>query len=197
MEKKKQSKKKLVLLTLLLFAVIGTVGYGVYSYYWTQGNFDNSSSGSENEIVIDADYDPEVITNTSSSTQSFLGNGGTLVLTCPERSGGKETINCTGTISVLNNGSSSIYVEVLDIEGYASSDDDGISVEAGTPQFNWTTTTISSKDRTNLTVTVPVTINNGTTGGLDSEDAEYVTGPVSGGNVSASVDFKLKSTQNN
>ena len=195
MEKKKQSKKKLVFLALLLFAVIGTVGYGVYSYYWTEGNFANPSGGYENEIVIDADYDPEVITD--GSTQSFLGNGGTLVLTCPERSSGKETINCTGTISVLNNGSSSINVEVLDIEGYASSDDSGISVEAGTPQFNWTTTTISSKDRTNLTVTVPVTINNGTTGGLDSDEAEYVTDPVSGGNVSASVDFKLKSTQNN
>lgn len=197
METKKKDKKKLLVLLLLLVAVVGITGYGVYSYYWTQGNFsqnDASNSDDYNVIKIDGSYDPRT-GDSSSSANEFLGNGGTVVLTCPEKSNGKETITCTGTIWVANYGSTEIDVEVLDAHGYADSSSSDVTVTAGNPTFDWTKTSLSSGGGSELKISVPVTINNGTTGGLDSDEPEEVHAPVGGGTVSASVDFRLKSTQ--
>ena len=78
MSSKKQGKKKLLILALLLFAVVGIAGYGVYSYYWTQGNFKAASQDIE---VLS--FDPET---TIDETTKFLGEGGAVTLTCPSSS---------------------------------------------------------------------------------------------------------------
>ena len=70
---------------IILFVVIGLTGYGAYSYFYTSGSY----SGHD-EIDI-ASFNPEV-------DGDFLGDGGTLTLTCPESETGNETIYCTGTL---------------------------------------------------------------------------------------------------
>ena len=147
----KNNKKKLFILALLLFTAFGVVGYGVYSYYYTEGTVDTESASSEdsdNVIRITGSFNPT--TNTSGESGSsgssgsggFLGNGGTLYLECPETTSGHETITCSTTVSVYNEGSTGIYVNYYDASSDASSSDATVSAES--PRLEWSGDSSSS-----------------------------------------------------
>lgn len=145
--KNKTLNKRIFVLILLLFMVIGLGGYGVYSYYWTQGSFDGSAS------VDIASFDPEVTID----SQDFLGKGGEVVLSCPNTSTGSGSVTCTGTIDVENNGSTDITVEVLDpsssINRDPRMDDSYISLNDGLSlSISSTNVTFDSNDSSSITI---------------------------------------------
>lgn len=161
----KRNNRKLIILILLLFVVIGITGYGAYSYFYTSGSFTGR------DTVEIASFDPQV-------SGDFLGNGGTLSLTCPNSEFGNETINCTGELTVSNNGGTYVNVstsnESVYVSPYNSSDD--VYAEAGTPTFSWSNSTISPGSSETLTVTVPVTLTSSFGSSESSERTSEYTG---------------------
>ena len=200
MEKKKD-KKRLIIILLLLVALVGVTGYGVYSYYYTQGTFDTEDAtddDDENVIRITGEFNPTLDgMGSSNSGSAFLGNGGSVSLECPDSTTGHETITCTTSVTVRNEGTTSIDVEVLDGNSSASSSNN-ISVSAENPTYNWgedDATTISAGSSETLTISVDVNVGSDDTVG--SSEAQLVTSPVESGTLTASVSFRLKATQEN
>lgn len=177
-------KKKVLILVLLLFAVIGIAGYGAYSYYWTQGEFEDSGNGADdNSIHLNKSFNPNIHGNHDGGY--ILGYGGSLDLTCGEPNSDNE-ITCSGAVTVYNDGTSDIDVEVLEASSYETS----YVSDNYTPSFNWTTTRISSGSSRELTVTATSVVQDGTVNSDPEEVSEpvYIT-PKMG------VYFKLKATQ--
>ena len=148
--KNKSDRKKLFILILLLFLVIGVSGYGAYSYFYTTGEFNAS------DTVEIASFDPEV-----DVSGNFLGHGGSIILTCPDSRLGNETVQCTGQLTVTNYGGTNIVLSIP--EGATASvetmNQDAVQATAGTPSFSWGSgTTLSPDQSSTLTVTVPVTL---------------------------------------
>ena len=94
--KNKKSNKRVFLIILLLFIMLGFAGYGVYSYFWTEGNYNGA------DTIRITPFNPETIIDSNSN---FLGDGGDVILSCPNVTG-NETITCTGEITVKNNADS-------------------------------------------------------------------------------------------
>lgn len=201
----KKNKKKGLVLALLLFAAIGFAGFGAYSYYYTEGNFQNDTASYEeddNVVRITESFNPIAETtggpSGSSGSSSFLGNGGTMALDCPETTGGHETITCTGTLTVKNEGSTTIRVSYQNGSSSASSSD--ATVSADDPDFYWGSyddgysyTTISAGSSETLHVSVDVNV--GDTSSISGSDAQIVYAPVESGTLTAYVNFGLTATQ--
>ena len=181
-ESNKNGKKKLLILVLLLFVVLGVTGYGAYSYFWTSGSFSGS------DTVDIASFDPEV-----DISGDFLGHGGTMTLTCPNSELGNETVYCTGDLTVSNNGGTDITVEVSNAtataQHYSSSDD--VTATAGTPTFSWTDTTISSGSSETLTVTVPVDLSSN----FGDSEAHARNEAYNGEDIEVNVSFTITAAQ--
>ncbi len=183
----KKDKKKLIVIALFLFAVISLGGYGVYSYFFTEGEFD----GTSNQVSI-ASFDPR----TSINSDSFLGDGGSVDISCPSYYTGTTNYECTGSISISNNGGTDIEVEVLDAgSGYTThrvNENIAFDATASSPEFGWTTKRISAGSSEQLYITIPVTISSD----FDSDSAVETNSPYNGGDwVSVTTSFKLKATQ--
>jgi len=187
-KEKKKDKKKIVILLLVIFAVVGIAGYGVYSYYWTQGDFDGV--GSTIEIAA---FDPQT---TVDSDSDFLGNGGEVHISCPDSTEGNEHMSCEGSVLVSNNGDTDITVEVLNAESGAYDvdvSDSSFDIDTGTPSFSWSSTTIAAGESTTLNISVPFTV----TSDYGSDLPVYAgTGAAHDGNaIGISLRFELKATQ--
>ena len=144
--KEKRNNMKIIALVLLLFVAIGVTGYGTYSYFYTNGSFSGNS-----EVSI-ASFDPQF-----SEGGDFLGHGGSITLSCPNSEYGDETITCTGTLDIYNNGNTAITVATSNEEVNINTlSTDAVSVSTGDPTFTWTDTTIDPSTTETLTVTVPV-----------------------------------------
>ena len=184
----KKDKKKVIILALLLFVISGVVGYGVYSYYWTEGSF--SGIGSTIDVAA---FDPQT---TIDSDSDFLGHGGTLHMTCPDSTKGNESMSCTGSVLITNNGDTGVTIEVFDANSGAYNlgpEDSTFSIETSDPSFSWTSTTISAGDSATLTITVPFTAssNYGSTEAVEvGEDAKDESSA-----IGITTEFKLRATQ--
>ena len=180
----KKDKKKLLVLVLLLFMLIGVAGYGVYSYFWTQGSF----NGTSNQVSI-ASFDPR----TNINNDDFLGHGGSITISCPNSYTGNENLYCDGSITVSNNGGTDIIVEVLEASSskYA---EENMTANVSSPNFSWTSKTIKAGSSETLEISVPVSISSdyGSDSGVERTtpfDGSEETG------VEINTSFKLKATQ--
>ena len=203
----KNNKKKILLIALLLFVVVGFASYGAYSYYYTQGSFDTvraSDESSDNVIRITGSFNPTMdgyssgSSGSGSSGSAFLGNGGTIYLDCPEKSGGHDTITCTATLSVYNSGSTSIYVSYYDTSFSASSSDADVSISSssmgwGSNEGGSSETYISSGSSSTLYISVDVNIGNSTN--VSYNEPQLVTDPVLGGSLTVYASLTLSATQ--
>ena len=133
----KNNKKKILILALLLFIIVGFAGYGVYSYLYAQKDF----SGSDTVSVVA--FDPEV---EISSSENFLGSGGTVELSCPTSSSGNGTVTCTQELEVKNNGGTNITVTVTPGDSDEYNENHYFEGEASSPTFNWTSRTLSPNE---------------------------------------------------
>ena len=203
--KNNNDKKKILIIVLLLVAMIGVVGYGAYSYYYTQGEFeqeDATSESDDNVITITGVFNPEYyISPTSGQSDSgsnFLGRGGTLNLSCPETTGGHERIECTASVEIRNQGSTGIYVDYHDAYASASSSDTDVYAES--PSFSWSDDSYSEyghyiSNGSSITLYVSVYVDVGENDYISSGDAQFVDAPVSSGSLDASVSFRISATQ--
>lgn len=188
---KKNNKKKLLIIFLFLFALAGAVGYGVYSYYYTRGNMKTNT-----DTIYISSFNPTTYNGT------FLGDGGEggniAELNCPvEYAGGNDEVICVATTTVHNDGDTSFTLDVSDITVQDELSDrvaGDVNYTIGTPTYSWEKTTVSSSESSELTISVPVTFNNGE-GSSDSSSAEYVSSPVAGGALELSVSYKITATQ--
>lgn len=192
-------KKNWIVALLLLFAVIGIAGYGVYSYYYTEGTINTEEADDEdddNVIHITSSFKP--IVYQSSGINTFLGNGGTIELSCPDVAEMNTKITCDATIEVQNNGSTPIRVSYSDFTADVSSDDiSNVSKESASISWSDTGssyTTISAGSYAYLDIEVEVNVGN--VDSNSSNEAILVTGPVSAGTLSAYASFRLDATQN-
>ena len=182
----KSNKKKLIAIFLFLFALSGVIGYGAYSYYWTQGSYET-----EEETINIIAFDPEVYNHGS---QFFLGNGGTIPLSCDDQSNGHDTITCTGDATIINAGGTDITLEVENASVDVS-DLSGVNIDYSGATFELGTSTLAPGGQTYITVTVPLEIDNGTAAGDGGSSAVEVSAPVAGGEITVSARLKLKATQ--
>lgn len=181
-ESNKYGKKKLFILVLLLFMIIGIAGYGVYSYFYTSGSY----TARTNDISI-ASFNPNI-------DGDFLGDGGTLTLTCPESETGSGTVECTGTLQISNGGNTDIDLSISDVlVNLDEISHDNVTAEAGTPVFVWENggTTIGAGNNKRLTVTVPVTLSSDFASSEGySRDSAY-----EGEAIGVTVSFKITAEQ--
>lgn len=194
-ETKKRNKKKVLIIALFLFAVVGLAGYGAYSYYWTEGEFDARS-----QISVSS-FDPEV--NTTNG-DSFLGNGGEVSLYCPSSpTGSSSAVTCTADLEVKNNGWNPINVSVEEISSHIDIDSgiEGFEPSIDDPQYLW-------KWDDNSTSESSVILNGGETKTLhisvvfDSDDYTTTSNAVkateskmANGYMHPTVNVKLNATQ--
>ena len=194
----KKNKKKLLVMALLLFTFFGVVGYGVYSYYYTEGTINTnpaSDASSDNVIQITGSFNPYV--SQDSGITTFLGNGGTIELSCPERAGMNETITCSASVHVYNGGSRTVRVSYYDTYANATSSD--AEVSAGSPRLRWSGsnnsyTTISANSSEELYIDVDVEV--GDSDSHTSGQAQLVTEPIDAGSLNAYVSFRLDASEN-
>ncbi len=105
--KNKKNKKKL-LVALLLFAITGVVGFGVYSYYYTSGRIIT-----EDETIEISSFDPVLY---ESSGYIFIHgthyttDSTTCSLTNYNSSTNVATYHCTSDFDIQNHGSNDIYI---------------------------------------------------------------------------------------
>ena len=202
---KKRDKKKVLVLGLLLFAVVGLAGYGVYSYYYTVGTVNTPSATSdsdENVINITGSFNPRVESSSAESGVSgvdqFLGNGGSIPLTCPDKVGANETFTCTAYATVRNSGSTPIRVSYEDFYPNVSSSDATVSVVSSSISWSNTSssyTTISSGSSETIYIEVEVKTGNSTS--VASDQPELVTEPIASGSLNAYASFRLEAEQVN
>lgn len=188
--RKENNKKKALILVLLLFAVIGIAGYGVYSYFWTEGNYEGSDT-----ISVVA-FDPQTEIDGGSD---FLGNGGNIEISCPNTSTGIGSVTCTGSLEVSNNGGTAINVEVLEASSVDYNQENGMSITPGTPQFSWTTRSLNPGESATLSIDVPTSIytDYGSYSPVQTNEPFISSSddPRYSSHAQVQVSFKLKATQ--
>ena len=175
-----KNKKKLVIILVLLLAV-GFAGYGVYSYYWAQGSVDQGDTYPT--ISLTRQFYPVVEIDGS---QSYLGESKNIDLTCPAPSDGDTSVTCTGSLVVYNDSTERISLWVDEAHATVNSGSDKISL--GEPSFSYYDGYISPKGRTTVTFSVVATLGTG-------DVPERVYEPVTGEEVSVSINFDIKATQ--
>ena len=151
-----EKTKKVIIAVLFIVAVIGIVGYGVYSVEYETGTFVTEAS------ITVGSFDPQTIV---SDTASFLGDGGIASITCPPVTG-DGTIICTGSMTIKNNGDGPIVVEVVEADEddeyskpkVSESSSDVFTGEASGIIYDWMTKTIGPKETVVLNISVPVQI---------------------------------------
>lgn len=184
----KSNKKKIIAIFLFLFALSGIIGFGAYSYYWTQGSYDTD----EESINVIA-FDPEV--SPYNDNFSFLGNSTSLELECEKnQSNGKETIVCSATADIRNDGNTNITLGIDDEEIVLTAPD-GVDVSYSGYSFSLGSYELAPDERTVLTVYVPLSIDNGTADGDGDSEPVQVSAPVAGGEITVSANFRLIATQ--
>ena len=183
--KAKEKKKKVLILVLLLLAVAGVAGYGVYSYFWTKGDF--SASGEVQVATFNVGFN-------NGSNESFISTPGNISISCPDSSGNGE-VTCTGSATVVNNGGTSVVVEVLN--GHASNYSSNYMYgTVNNPDFDWETVTLAPGQSKTLNVEVDVTsISNDFDSSTAYEASEAIQSGQYGGYLSLEVSFDLKATQ--
>ena len=181
-ETKKRNKKKMLIIALFLFAVVGIAGYGVYSYYWTEGDF---SAGADRIYITS--FNPRVYV---SNGDSFLGDGGSVSLDCPDPeysgTGTGTTITCTADLVVTNSGEVPFDLEVLNQNGERD-----LEFEYSWEDSEEHNGVITLHDSDTLHIEKEVDL--GTY--VYSSNPVEATGPSSNSYVDVTVDFKLRATQ--
>ena len=175
-----KNKKKMIVIVLLLLLAVGITGFGVYSYYWAQGT-ETSESGT---IYLKRTFYPVVENPVTGDT--YLGNGGSLALTCPTPGDGDTSVTCTGSVTVKNDSTESISLSVEDASAHITNESDKITL--GSVSYNCPSGYISPNETATVTFSVVATLGTGT-------QPEQVYEPVTGETVPVSVDFKLKAVQ--
>ena len=99
---------KTMIIVVGLLVICGTVGFGVFSYYYAQGNMSMSTDTS-----YTAAFNPVVSFNGGS--ESFISNiDSNVTLDCEDEVNVGDPVTCTGYLTVLNDGTNKIHVELYD-----------------------------------------------------------------------------------
>lgn len=180
-----KNKKKLTIGILAAVALVGTAGYGAYSYYWAKGDF-----STESDTIKVTSFNPTVYNG------SFISSGYTSIsFDCDkEYAGGNDLVTCTATQDVKNDGGTDITVGEYDLNISNENNNSSIGYTVGTPKTSWSSTNLAPGETGTLTITVPVQFANGETNGTSSSPEE-VTSPVAGGEIELSASFKIRATQ--
>jgi hypothetical protein len=176
-----KNKKKLVIILVLLLLAVGFAGYGVYSYYWAEGsvtqgdNYPTISLTRQFYPVVDID-----------GSQYYLGESRNIDLTCPTPSDGDTSVTCTGSLVVYNDSTEriSLWIDEQNATTYSGSD----KVSLGEPSFSYSQGYISPRGTTTVNFSVVATLGTG-------DEPEQVYEPVTGEEVSVSINFDIKATQ--
>ena len=188
-----KNKKKFLALFIFLFALAGVIGYGVYSYYWTDGTVTSNT-----EQITISSFNP---TFSIDGDHKFIhSENGQITLSCPSTSTGSELVQCTGTVDVYNDGDTYITLSVdtsdSEITSYSQySSSKGISHSVSSVDYYWSDSTLAPGSSATLTITAYVDIDNGTNYGSGGSEAEYVTSAVEGANIDVTASLKIVATQ--
>lgn len=139
---KNNIRKKTILLILLIFALIGTVGYGVYSYHWTDSDITAESYSLQlDNFDVSLYYGMYYLGNDYSNHDSSSGGG-----ECQKNSDG--SFDCEWSTDIKNNGSKDVSVVLSDFDVTATLDGSEVDVEVVNLRTNWenNTTTLSVND---------------------------------------------------
>ena len=188
-----KNKKKFLALFIFLFALAGVIGYGVYSYYWTDGTVSSNT-----EQITLSSFNPTF--SIDGNHQFIHSENGQITLSCPSTSTGSELVECTGTVDVYNDGDTYITLsvdtsdsEITTYSQYSSSK--GISHSVSSVDYYWDDSTLAPGESARLTITAYVDIDNGTNYGSGGSEAEYVTSAVEGANIDVTASLKIVATQ--
>lgn len=168
-------KRKVFVIALILLAVAVVTGYGVYSYYVTEGTFTEDETDSDvNAIHLNASFSPGF----DSGGQYLLSGGDTVTLECSEPDENKE-VTCTGTETVYNNGSTDIRVEINNKSSYGCEYADcdftpSIDWTSGYDEWEYGSKLIPSGESREITISATTTIEDGTESNAPTQVSEPV-----------------------
>ena len=110
---KEKNNKRKILIILLLFAIVSMIGYGVYSYYWTEGNFKSEAQ------IISYGFNPTFYDGMDEDGYTFIGDGyisqSLHSYTCYVDTRDDTIYHCSQGQLVNNQGTSPVIFEAIDI----------------------------------------------------------------------------------
>jgi len=199
-----KNKKKKITLLLALVALLGIMGYGAYSYYWSEEDYENTS-----DTITISSFDPRV--NNYFIYESDSYNSYLYCDTSKYASAG--IIECTNEVSIANNGDTPITVSVDSTEARINFIEDtyisNLSAEAAEFRFGsaessaTTSTSLNAGDSTIMYVKVRLVnsdlyneSNINSSNSNSNSNSTFVTAPVTGGEFTVSLPYTLTATQN-
>ena len=191
--KKKNNKKKL-LVALLLFAITGVVGFGVYSYYYTSGEIIT-----EDETISITSFNPTLYYDSDDHFlhgTHYTGNDVTCELNNYNSSTDVATYYCTSNFSIHNSGSNAIDISVSNVTvNIANSLSNSISVRderaVSTSNTGVEPGSDASYDLSAYIEVSGVTVDPSTI----SQDAQYASAPVSGADFTVNFEVDVTATE--
>jgi len=196
MEKKKNNKKKVLLIILLLIVIFGSIGYGVYSYYYTQGTVHT-----DEETIEIKSFNP--VLYYSSGYEFLHGTHTESSVSCSYESYNstrhEAVYNCSSHDTVVNQGSTAIKLEISNIQfNYTPSDASNISISNQKVEYNENDNPLQVDAGTDIDFTVSCTL---TIGNISSDpsqisdDAQYASTPVTGAEVTVDLEYNISATE--
>lgn len=185
-----KNDKKITIILLLLLVMVGCAGYGVYSYYWTQGTYgtNDNDEGTLPRIELNKAFYPVTYSDSDFENGSFIGGGtNNITLECVASSSSLYT--CSGYMFIKNDSSSTIYLTLDSDETFLYIGEDSYSYNEDSYTidniYNFSVNypaSISSGNYSSVTVSISVPVGN---------NAVEVTEPVGSGSLSVDVYFDL------
>lgn len=189
--------KKKAILFLLIFSVLLLVGFGVYSYFYSNGDF---YGGVDVSIRY---FDPEV-------DDEFIYNANSINLKCYYGSlPGEfsddyfdsvteisyiETVHCFTEVEIKNNGVTDISLQVSDPSAFEYSMS-GVYVDFSNISFSWNSKILSPGETTNLRATFDAVVTPDFFSNEEISVYDKIGSSDNIGSVDLNASFKLKATE--
>ena len=191
---KKKNNKKRLLLALLLFAITGVVGFGVYSYYYTSGTIIT-----DEETISITSFNPTVYYNAEDhflNGTHYTNLDATCELNNYNSSTDVATYYCTSGFSVGNHGSNNIDVSTSNLTVNISNNSDNSITVRDEEAVSTDNTGVSPGSSAGYNLSAYIDVSGVTVDpSTISPDAQYASEPVSGANFTVNFEIDVTATE--
>ena len=119
--KEKNNRRKILLIALIVFAIAGVIGYGVYSYYWAEGNVTVTS-----DAIRISKFDVEVSKYADTNSKTFIASSPDFgeEASCSYNSEDNK-FHCSANLTIYNDGDNDVVLSASDFSASFTNSDYG------------------------------------------------------------------------
>ena len=191
---KKKNNKKRLLVALLLFAITGAVGFGVYSYYYTSGEIIT-----EDETISITSFNPTLYYDSEDhflDGTHYTGYDVTCELNNYNSSTDVATYYCTSSFSVGNHGSNAIDVSTSNLTVNINNSLSNSITVRDEEAVSTNNTGVEPGSSANYDLSAYIDVSDVTVDpSTISQDAQYASEPVSGADFTVKFEIDVTATE--